>query len=187
MALHEGSRRGFPFAALGPAEIGRLIGPYSDGATVLSASALEGGLRNSNYVIRLSNSIEQVVLRVFTAEEPRACCIREAALARLIEPRVPVARVLHSEPDSDPPWSILAFVDAARFDEVLRDSSAEQIEHLSRSAGRVLGAIHSYQFPSAGWLSGPELATRIRTVRPQAASECSAQYRLSPGSAGSGP
>ncbi len=68
MAMEAAWQRGFPFVDLGATEIARLIQPYRGRADVVSAIPLEGGLRNSNYLVRLSNVREPVVLRVFSAE-----------------------------------------------------------------------------------------------------------------------
>ncbi len=158
MAIEAGWQRGFPFLNLDVAQISELIAPYPGNARVLSATGLRGGARNSNYLVRLSSAAEPVVLRIFSAEEPSACCVREAALARLLEPRVPVPKVLYSEPEANPPWNIVTFVDGERMDEVLRDASPDRVETLSRSAGAVLAAVHAHTFAAPGWLNGPELS-----------------------------
>ena len=155
MAVEQGWRRRFPFVALGPSEIEALIRPFAGGATVTEAVPLGGGLRNTNYRLRLASLAEPVVLRLFSADP--SACRREAALERLVRERVPVPRVLHAEPDAAPPWTIVTWIDAERYDQVLKGATQDEIGAVSRAAGRVLAAIHTFTFPAAGFL-GPDLS-----------------------------
>ena len=155
MAVEQGWRRRFAFIDLEPSQIETLIEPFAAGARVLEAVPLSGGLRNTNYRLRLSSRPEPVVLRLFSADP--SACPREAALERLVAGRVPVPEVLHSEPAADPPWNIVSWVAADRFDHVLRTADDEQVRALSRDAGRVLARIHAFTFPAAGFL-GPDLS-----------------------------
>ena len=155
MAVEQGWRRRFPFVALEPSEIETLIQPFAARARVVEAMPLSGGLRNTNYRLRLSSLREPVVLRLFSADP--SACRREEALERLVRERVPVPRVLHSEPDAGPPWNILTWIDAERYDQVLRGATQDEIGAISRAAGRVLAAIHAYTFPTTGFL-GPDLS-----------------------------
>jgi aminoglycoside phosphotransferase (APT) family kinase protein len=152
MAVESRWQRGFPFHDLNAAQIDSLIAPFLRGRHVLDAHPLSGGLRNSNYLVYLSSTEPPVVLRVFSAEDPGGCCAREAALASLLAGRVPLASVLHSEPNADPPWNILSFVDASRFDIFLLESSVAEIAQASHSAGESLAAIHSFTFEKPGWI-----------------------------------
>jgi len=155
LAVEQGWRRRFAFIDLEPSQIEMLIEPFAAGARVLEAVPLSGGLRNTNYRLRLSSRPEPVVLRLFSADP--SACPREAALERLVAGRVPVPEVLHSEPAADPPWNIVSWVAADRFDHVLRTADDEQVRALSRDAGRVLARIHAFTFPAAGFL-GPDLS-----------------------------
>jgi aminoglycoside phosphotransferase (APT) family kinase protein len=155
LAVAQGWRRRFAFIDLEPSQIETLIEPFAAGARVLEAVPLSGGLRNTNYRLRLSSRPEPVVLRLFSADS--SACPREAALERLVAGRVPVPEVLHSEPAADPPWNIVTWVQGERFDQVLRTADDELVRALSRDAGRVLARIHAFTFPTAGFL-GPDLS-----------------------------
>jgi aminoglycoside phosphotransferase (APT) family kinase protein len=155
VAVEHGWRRRFAFVELNPSEIEALIQPFAAGGRVLEAVPLSGGLRNTNYRVRLSSRSEPVVLRVFSADP--SACPREAALERLVGSRVPVPKVLHSEPEAEPCWNIVSWVDAERFDQVLTTASQAQLGAISRDAGRVLARIHAFTFPAAGFL-GPDLS-----------------------------
>jgi aminoglycoside phosphotransferase (APT) family kinase protein len=150
-----GWRRRFPFLELSCAEIERLIEPFAHGASVLEAMPLSGGLRNTNYRVRLSSGAEPVVLRVFSADP--SACQREAALARLVGSRVPMPAVLYSAPDAATPWNLVSWVDGTRFDHLLKNAPADDIGAAARAAGGMLATIHTYRFPAAGFLD-PDLS-----------------------------
>jgi len=150
VAVEQGWQRRFPFLELSPTEIEALIQPFAGGARVLEAEPLSGGLRNTNYRLRLSTRSEPVVLRVFSADP--SACRREAALARLVGARVPVASVLHSEPDAPTPWNIVSWIDGERFAHLLKHASAEDVDAMARAAGRVLAVIHAYRLAAPGFL-----------------------------------
>ena len=147
MAVEERWQRGFTFLELGAEEIGALLGER-----VLDVASLSGGLRNTNYRLRLAGQAEPVVLRLYVAEAE--ACRREAALLRLVQDRVPVPRVLRSDPDASPPWMLQTFVPGERLDHVLQSASPERVAALCSSAGRHLAAIHAVTFPWAGFFDG---------------------------------
>jgi aminoglycoside phosphotransferase (APT) family kinase protein len=131
VSVEEAWQRGFPLFELEPESASRLIG-----APVREVHPLSGGLRNTNY--RLTVSDGPVVLRVYTAEA--GACAREAALLRLLVDSVPVPRVLQAEPQGDPPWALLEFVDGVRFDR----QPPELLARACYDAGHVLARIHAF-------------------------------------------
>jgi aminoglycoside phosphotransferase (APT) family kinase protein len=147
MAVEERWQRGFAFLALDAEQIGALLGER-----VLEVASLSGGLRNTNYRLRLAGQAEPVVLRLYTAEAE--ACRREAALLRLVDGRVPVPHVLRSDPDASPPWMLQTFVPGERLDHVLQAASPARVEALCYSAGRHLAAVHAFTFPWAGFFDG---------------------------------
>ena len=152
MAVEQGWRRRFAFVQLSLAEIEELIQPYAAGARVLDATPLAGGLRNTNYRIQLSSQAEPVVLRLYSADP--SACPREMALTRLVERTVPVPHILHAEPEATVPWALVSWIDGIRFDQFMLTATEPQVEAAADSAGRVLAAIHTYQFPRSGFFSG---------------------------------
>jgi Ser/Thr protein kinase RdoA (MazF antagonist) len=119
---------------------------------VLDSEVLTGGLRNTNYKLRLDGEDRPVVLRLYAAEA--AACAREVALMRLVGERVPVLRVLRADPTADPPWALLEWLNGVRFDQMLVQVSPDDVERACRSAGEVLAGIHSFIFAGPGFL-GP--------------------------------
>jgi aminoglycoside phosphotransferase (APT) family kinase protein len=125
------------------------------GCRVLEMELLGGGLRNTNYRLRLDRAEHQeTVLRLYTADA--GACARESALLRRVAGQVPVPEVLRSMPKASPPWSLLEWVDGVRFDEMLASASRAEVVEACFSAGEVLAAIHDFGFASPGFL-GPEL------------------------------
>jgi aminoglycoside phosphotransferase (APT) family kinase protein len=116
------------------------------GREVLEAVLLEGGLRNTNYRVRLAGSADPVVLRVYTNDDPLSCA-RERAIFDLVADRVPAPRALRSEPSADPPWSLVTWLDGTRADLVLLEAP----EVFAASAGATLARIHAFEFEQAGF------------------------------------
>lgn len=150
MAVELGWQRRHPHIALDRAAAGELIG-----RDVLDLELLSGGLRNTNYRLKLAGQESQeAVLRLHTADA--GACAREAALLRLVARDVPVPAVLRSEPEARPPWALLAWMDGVRFDQMLVSSTPAEVAEACASAGAVLAAIHRFAFAAPGFL-GPRL------------------------------
>ena len=128
------------------------------GVAVLEATVLRGGLRNTNYKLRLAGEEPPAVLRLYTAEA--AACGREVALRRLVGARVPVApgtapptpRPTHSGHCSN---GLTASV-STRCSFRPRPTKVQQA---CRSAGEVLTAIHGFTLAGRGFV-GPNLEIR---------------------------
>jgi aminoglycoside phosphotransferase (APT) family kinase protein len=145
MSIEEGWQRRFAFVQLGTDDVAALLGE-----PVLEAEPLSGGLRNTNYRVRLEAHAEPLVLRLYTAEAE--ACAREAALLRLVQAQVPVPRVVRSEPNAAPPWMLMTFIAGQRLDHVLARASPSEVEVLARSAGAILARIHAFTFERGGFL-----------------------------------
>jgi len=121
--------------------------------TVARLELLSGGLMNTNYRVHFVGSEWSVVLR-FYLREPTACA-REVALLRLVSSDVPVAEVLHAEPDGIqgfPPFAILEYVDGILFRTLRRTKDQGAIAQAATAIGKTLTTIASYQFPRQGLL-----------------------------------
>ncbi len=135
MSVEEGWRRGY---AIFPGD--RLTALL--GEPVADALLLGGGLRNTNYRVRLASG--EAVLRIYTAEA--AACARESALLPLLVAHgIPVPHLLRAQPTTDPPWALLQYVDGVRFDR----QPAHDIGRAAFDAGRVLAAIHAFPLHQA--------------------------------------
>jgi Ser/Thr protein kinase RdoA (MazF antagonist) len=145
------------FLRLDREEIERALSGAFGAARVLDSEPLAGGLRNTNYRVRLEGRSAPVVVRLYTADP--AACRREVALAARLQGVAPVPSVLHASPESDPPLAVTAWVDGVRFDDLLRAGDAAAVEAAAWSAGATLARIHGVAFPAGGFL-GPDLAIR---------------------------
>jgi Ser/Thr protein kinase RdoA (MazF antagonist) len=149
VAVEEGWTRRYPHVQLDRGAIERLLD-----CAVLDAEVLGGGLRNTNYRVRLDRQPFQAVLRLYTADP--VACMREVALMRLVAERVPVPGVLRTDAKADPPWALFEWIAGIRFDQMLVRAAPAEVEQACRSAGAVLATIHSFSLPGPGFL-GPNL------------------------------
>jgi aminoglycoside phosphotransferase (APT) family kinase protein len=149
VAVEEGWRRRYPHVVLDRSAAGELLG-----RTVLEIELLGGGLRNTNYRVRLDGEARPAVLRLYTADA--SACSREVRLLQLVAERVPVPAVLRAELEASPPWLLLEWMEGMRFDHMLTSASPAEVAHACFSAGEVLAAIHSFSFEGPGVL-GPNL------------------------------
>src|SRR5207244_1536550 len=133
-----------PFLELTPPQIERLIGER-----VSAVQPLAGGARNTNYRIVLADALEPLVLRIYSSDASAA--LREPAVLRLIADAVPAPRIIRAEPHARPPWSLMTFVDAERFDLYITHASADDVGSVAFTAGEALAAIHAFRFEKSGY------------------------------------
>jgi aminoglycoside phosphotransferase (APT) family kinase protein len=152
--------RQHPFLRLDRAAVARRLRPLFPGARVREVAPLTGGLRNTNYRVRLDDPAvpgagREVALRLYTAD--RAACQREVALAARVGATVPVPAVLYADPAAEPPFAVFDWVAGVRLDELLQTGDPRAVESAARAAGAALAPIHAVIFPGAGFL-GPRLS-----------------------------
>src|SRR6266851_1889145 len=132
---------------IGACSLSRESGPLAR-TSVARLELLSGGLMNTNYRVHFDDSERSVVLR-FYVREPTACA-REVALLRLVRTNVPVAEVLHAEPDGlqgFPPFAILECVDGILFRTLRCTKDQPAIAQAAFAIGKTLTSIASYKFP----------------------------------------
>jgi aminoglycoside phosphotransferase (APT) family kinase protein len=120
-------------------------------ATIAHTEVLSGGLINTNIKIEFSSSQPPVVLRLYQGGD--AVCLKETAILRLVHSTVPVAEVIHLEPNGvneSPPFCILEFVKGQTFQQLKRTGDLEAIHQAAASAGETLARIGNYQFSKSG-------------------------------------
>jgi len=135
-----------------------LLAGWRGASRVVLVEALEGGLMNWNYKIRLSGSPEQFVLR-FYDRDPSACA-REARILSLVRGDVPVPQVMFGAADGAagfPPFCVLEFIEGISLRELRRNGDAGDVAAASYDAGRLLPLLARHQFNRSGMLS-PECA-----------------------------
>jgi aminoglycoside phosphotransferase (APT) family kinase protein len=121
--------------------------------TIESVEPLTGGLINTNLKIQFASKLPPVVLRIY--RDGSDVCRKEMAIHDLFKMFVPVARILHSEPDGvdgSNPFAILEFAPGVTFQELKRAGDARAIRQASEFVGETLANIGRIKFPSAGRL-----------------------------------
>lgn len=146
--------RAHSFVELTEAELERCVRTAFPGAVVVQAERLEGGLRNSNYVLSLAGAPSPLVLRIYVAGSD--ACGREAVVLQTVAGRVPAPSVWRSEPAAVPPFALLGWLEGRAMDEVLAEADAATAVELATLCGTALAAIHEIRFRAAGFL-GPGL------------------------------
>ncbi|HEY6434467.1 MAG TPA: aminoglycoside phosphotransferase family protein [Acetobacteraceae bacterium] len=126
-------------------------------AHVVSVERVSGGLVHSNLRLTLDRPPGRVLLRLFQRDPQRAR--KEAALAALLEGRVPIARFLHfadSNPITGGPYAVLEWVDGVQLDHLSRAADPATLNALGVAVGDALAHVHAFRFDRAGFF-GPDL------------------------------
>src|SRR3981081_2310564 len=108
IVMREKWARAVPAIALSAGEAEVLIAPALPGAKVRSVALVEGGLSNTNLRVVLDRAPGAVLLRLWQRDPGAAK--KEAALAKLLEGRVPVAQVLHLGEHGGAPYAVLEWI-----------------------------------------------------------------------------
>jgi aminoglycoside phosphotransferase (APT) family kinase protein len=153
--MRERWTRATPPISIGAEEAQRLIAPALPDAKVRAVELVEGGFSNTNLRVVLESAPGAVLLRLWQRDPSQAK--KEAALAKLLEGRVPVARVLHLGERGSAPYAVLDWIEGERLESIAPTLGFPDLAFLARHIGRVLATIHSVTFAQAGFL-GPALA-----------------------------
>jgi aminoglycoside phosphotransferase (APT) family kinase protein len=132
--------------------VAALVRPASR-AAVRCFRPISGGLVNTNLEVMLDGPPRRVLLRLYQRDPSHAR--KEAALARRLAGRVPVARFLHfgeSNPVTGQPYAVLEWIEGTRLDQQAADASPRTLDALGRAVGAVLAGIHSIRFEQYGFL-----------------------------------
>jgi aminoglycoside phosphotransferase (APT) family kinase protein len=139
-----------PFISLPPPLIADLLRPVFGACTLDSAEPLTGGRANTNYRVKVAESSQLVVLRIYT-RDPDACS-RDAALFRLVRNSVPVPELLWADPSCsrfDWPYAVLRWVEHRPWAQALGDAPGD----VGWAVGKTLASIGGHTFPRAGFLN----------------------------------
>jgi aminoglycoside phosphotransferase (APT) family kinase protein len=141
-----------------PELVRRLVAPaFSRSVRVVGVELLDGGLRNSNFKVRLESPARTLVLRFY--DKDPSLCRKEVSLLRRIRDAVPVPEVLHAEPDGigeSGAFALLDYVEGVTFRELKQRGEVAAIGEAAASVGAALAAIGRFAFPAPGRL-GDEL------------------------------
>lgn len=143
-----------PLLTLDGAQAARLLRPLDREAAVVELTPLDSGLINTNLRLRLVGQEAPLLLRLYQrgAAEAR----KEAAIARLLDGRVPVARVLHVADDNavtGHAYAVFKWIEGESFDLVLPALDDAALARLGDAIGRALAAIHGVRFEHYGFFA----------------------------------
>jgi aminoglycoside phosphotransferase (APT) family kinase protein len=138
-----------------------LIQPAFPDQVVVNSTQAVGGLANTNIRLDLSAHPAPVLLRMYTREraafESEAPFEKEAALLRLLAPRVPVPRMFFAASENaitGHPYMLREWVAGERLEVVAHQLDPIRLAELAYDVGSVLAGIHSVTFPEQGRLDG---------------------------------
>ena len=152
--MREGWERREPSLEIDAASAEALLHAVLPGARVTALETCRGGLSNSNIRVRLAGPPGDLLLRFYQREPGEAR--KEAALAALLEGRVPVARFLHlaeTNPVTAGPYAILEWCDGELLSSVVTALPDAELEVLGRALGGTLAAIHAVRFAHHGFFA----------------------------------
>lgn len=153
--MREGWERSTPELDIDRATMTALIQPAFPGASVTADERMTGGRANANYRVEISGRDRPVLLRLCLRDA--ASAPKEAALARLLAGRLPVAPLIHyadTNPATGHPYFLLDWIDGERLEVVSADAGDTDLAALGAAIGETLAAIGSVTFPHAGFLDG---------------------------------
>jgi aminoglycoside phosphotransferase (APT) family kinase protein len=153
--MRERWTRATPAISISTDEAQGLIAPALPDTKVRAVELVSGGLSNTNLRVVLESAPGAVLLRLWQRDPSQAK--KEAALAKLLEGRVPVARALHLGKRQAAPYAVLDWIEGERLEAIAPTLDEPDLAFLARDIGRVLAAIHALTFAQAGFL-GPDLA-----------------------------
>ncbi len=131
--------------------------PAIGDAHVVSVERVNGGLVHTNLRLTLDRAPGRVLLRLFQ-RDPRTAR-KEAALAALLQSRVPIARFLHfadNNPITGGPYAVLEWIDGVQLDHACRDADPATLDALGVAVGTALAHVHAFRFDRAGFFA-PDL------------------------------
>jgi aminoglycoside phosphotransferase (APT) family kinase protein len=131
----------------------RLTAKLFPNRSIDAVEILNGGLINTNVKISFSNR-KPVVVRTY--RDGFEACKKELAVHDLIQASVPVAKIIHSEPDGledHPAFSILEFVEGLTFQQLKGTNPLRSIKEAAYSVGKTLADVGRFAFPRPGVLT----------------------------------
>ena len=134
-------------------DVRRLIATAFPQRRVAGHEVLAGGLINTNLKIRFEGNYKPVVLRIY--RDGRATCEKEVEIYNLINRDVPVAKIIHAEPDGvdgSPAFAVLEYVEGLTFQQLKRTNNLGAIRQAATSAGETLARVGHFQFSAPGEL-----------------------------------
>ncbi|HEY3581171.1 MAG TPA: phosphotransferase [Pyrinomonadaceae bacterium] len=131
-------------------ELQRLIATVFPQRRVAGHEVLTGGLINTNLKVHFSGDYKPVVLRLY--RHGPAACAKELSIHDLICRDVPVAKIIHAEPnglDGSPAFAVLEYVEGLTFQRLKRTNDLPSINQAAATVGATLARIGRFQLPDS--------------------------------------
>jgi aminoglycoside phosphotransferase (APT) family kinase protein len=152
-----------PRVALTAAQASALLAPILPNAEVVEVAPCGDGLMNSNLRVELAGRDAPLLLRIYQRVPSELG--KEAAIARLLEDRLPVARFLYSSDDNPVtghPYAIVEWIEGDGLESLLPRLDEAALVQLGGAIGAALGEMHGIAFPRYGFFrDGLELPEAI--------------------------
>jgi aminoglycoside phosphotransferase (APT) family kinase protein len=149
--VRQGWERDSAEIALDRAAIAELLAPAFPRAAIAGFERVSGGLVNTNLKIMLRDRSAPVLLRIYQRDAEQG--LKEAALIRILGPRVPVPELLYavdSNPVTGHAYAILSWVDGRRLDTLV--AAGEDLHSAGQALGAALANVHAAKFDRFGFL-----------------------------------
>jgi aminoglycoside phosphotransferase (APT) family kinase protein len=143
-----GWTRSLPVLAPTADEVQAMVRSGLPDARIADFSNLEGGFANTNICVDLDNG--RVLLRLYQRDASQAA--KEAAIAELLAPTVPVARTLHIGRHGKFRFALVEWVEGPRLEIAIQTMTPQERRASGFAVGTALGAIHSIAFDQVGFI-----------------------------------
>lgn len=149
---------------LTPEELARLVHSYAPDAPLLSVVPLSNGKANANYLLRLGDRTEPLVLRI-ALRDPAMMAV-EVEITRRIQGSVPVPEVLFVGQEAVSGWTyaLLSYIEGDDLTALVAAGEGASVLSAAFDLGRTLAKIQSYRFPEAGFFG--MMANRLVIAHP---------------------
>ncbi|WP_341985422.1 aminoglycoside phosphotransferase family protein [Rossellomorea oryzaecorticis] len=134
--------------------IQNMLNPFLKGKRIDQVQRLSGGLNNSNIKI-ITNTNEIFVLRIYPKENKSMKI--ESEIAKLLEGRVPVPKVLYSDSSCSVfnyPFLLMNWVRGEQLSEMMDRKNEKIIWRAATAAGAALAEVHKMKFHDSGFFDG---------------------------------
>jgi len=116
---------------------------------ISSCEVISGGCANLNIKIKLVNELKPYILRVYLRDKDAA--FREQKIAALIGETIPIPKVYFVGNCDGYRFAITEYKSGITLRDLLLQSPEQAWKQVMVDAGKMFGAFHKYEFPTAGF------------------------------------
>lgn len=127
-----------------------MLEQWNDTYKIENLELLYGGLRNTNYKVKLAGRKEPIILRLYSND--LITFKKEIAILQHIHNEVPVPVPLFTNFQEQQPYAFISYIPDQTLDDVWDNLSKEELLAIFIDLGKILAKVHSFRFPVAGYL-----------------------------------